>query len=217
MGPSALSGHDAGERVGPWWVKAKKLSLNVKKTHYMIFHRKKTVMPNLKIQIDNQDIDQVYKTKFLGVVIDWKLTWKDHIALVTGKLSKSICVITKARRCLNWKSLLTLYYSFIYPYLTYCNHVWGSTYVTNFEKLFVLQIKNSTNYVQQTKTILNGPSILWTRDTKIPWHQSVLNEQIHVLILQIRSSWIIRHFFSTVMLKHMIILLGSIIIYMYQW
>ena len=51
------------------WLKTNKLSLNVKKTHYMIFHRKKAVMPNLKIQIDNQDIDQVYKTKFLGVVI----------------------------------------------------------------------------------------------------------------------------------------------------
>ena len=123
------------------WLKTNKLSLNVKKTHYMIFHRKKAVMPNLKIQIDNQDIDQVYKTKFLGVVIDWKLTWKDHIALVTGKLSKSIGMISKARRYLNWKSLLTLYYSFIYPYLTYCNHVWGSTYVTNLEKIFVLQKK----------------------------------------------------------------------------
>ena len=50
-------------------------------------------------------------------------------------------MISKARRYLNWKSLLTLYYSFIYTYLTYCNHVWGSTYVTNLEKLFVLQKK----------------------------------------------------------------------------
>ena len=54
----------------------------------MIFHRKKAVMPNLEMQVDNQDIVQVYTTKFLGVVIDWKLTWKDHIALVTGNSPK---------------------------------------------------------------------------------------------------------------------------------
>ena len=79
--------------------------------------------------------------KFFGVAIDWKLTWKGHIALVTGKLSQSIGMISKARRCLNWKSFLISYYSFIYPYLKYCTHVWGSTYTTNLEKIFVLQKK----------------------------------------------------------------------------
>ena len=35
--------------------------------------------------------------------------------------------------------MLTLYYSFIYPYLIYCNQIWGSTYVSNTDKLFKLQ------------------------------------------------------------------------------
>ena len=37
------------------------------------------------------------------------------------------------------KALMTLYYSFIYPYLTYFNHIWGSTYQTNLMKLQKLQ------------------------------------------------------------------------------
>ena len=47
----------------------------------------------------------------------------------------------KARKLLNDDALLTLYYSFLYPYLCYCNHVWGSTHITNFQKLIVLQKK----------------------------------------------------------------------------
>ena len=93
------------------------------------------------ITIDNQPIDKVEKTKFLCVVIDLKLSWKKHIWLVAGKLSKSIGMITKAREYLNRSAFLTLYFSFVYPYLTYCNRVWGCTYYTNLKQLFVLQKK----------------------------------------------------------------------------
>ena len=35
-------------------------------------------------------------------------------------------VIIKARKVLQKGSLISLYYSFIYPYLIYCNQIWGS-------------------------------------------------------------------------------------------
>ena len=98
-------------------------------------------MSHLNIKIDDQLIDKVEKTKFLGVVIDSKLSWKNHISLVSGKLSKSIGMIIKAREYLNRNALLTLYYSFVYPYLTYCNPVWGCTYYSNLKQLFILQKK----------------------------------------------------------------------------
>ena len=41
---------------------------------------------NVNISINNCEIDLVYKTKFLGVVIDSKLNWKDHVATVKSKL-----------------------------------------------------------------------------------------------------------------------------------
>ena len=43
-------------------------------------------------------------------------------------MSKCIGVIRKARPLLNRSSLITLYYTFLYPYMTYCLHVWGGTY-----------------------------------------------------------------------------------------
>ena len=123
------------------WLKVNKLSLNIKKTHYMIFCKRKKVSSNVKLSIDGELINEVDKTKFLGILIDNKLTWKQHIAYISGKISHGIGMIIKARQYLNKQGMLSLYYSFIYPYLTYCNHIWGSTYKTSLKRLTMLQIK----------------------------------------------------------------------------
>ena len=59
------------------WLKANTLSLNIKKTHFMIFFSKNKTQPNVYINVES--ISENSKTKFLGVIIDNKLCWKDHI------------------------------------------------------------------------------------------------------------------------------------------
>ena len=107
------------------WLRVNKLSLNIYKTHYMLFSNKNIAQPNITIEIDNQPITCVTKTKCLGVIIDNKLSWKEHISHVCGNAAKGVGIISKVRKYVNKSTLLELYYSFIYPYLTYCNHVWG--------------------------------------------------------------------------------------------
>ena len=121
------------------WLKANKLSLNVKKTHYMIFTRNRHIDTDITLSIDGEPIYEVQKTKFLGEIIDKKLTWKEHITLTAGKISRGIGMVIKARNYLNKSGLITIYYFFIYPYLTYCNHIWGCTYKTNLQRLVTLQ------------------------------------------------------------------------------
>ena len=62
------------------WLKANKLSLNVKKTHFMFFSppRKKAEFSN-RLTIQGENINQVHETKFLGVMVDDKLSWASHI------------------------------------------------------------------------------------------------------------------------------------------
>ena len=81
------------------------------------------------------------KTKFLGVVIDNQLSWQDHITYISGKIARGIGILIKARAFLNRKTLVTLYYSFVYPYLIYCNHIWGTSCAKNIKRLHVLQKK----------------------------------------------------------------------------
>ena len=107
----------------------------------MVFPNKKKWLNDLNISIDGTRIEEVKKTKFLGVIQDNKLSWKDHVAHVVGKVSRGLGMIIKTRNYLNKQGLLTLYYSFVYPYLTYCNHIWGTIYQSNLKQLCVTQKK----------------------------------------------------------------------------
>ena len=64
------------------------MSLNVDKTHYMIFRPKsKKIIKEKDIIINGCKIDEVNATKFLGVIIDSNLTWEPHIDYISTKIS----------------------------------------------------------------------------------------------------------------------------------
>ena len=104
------------------WLKVNKISLNVKKTHYMILTSKRTPKPDHVIKIEGHKLDEVQITNFLGVYLDNNISWKRHIDYISGKVSRAIRMIVKARKFLTCESLKILYYSFVYPFLIYCNH-----------------------------------------------------------------------------------------------
>ena len=122
------------------WLKVNKLSLNVAKTNYILFRpRQKPVTVSDTITLDNIAVQQVEVTKFLGVLLDQHLSWKYHITHVAKKVSKAIGIISKARFFLPSKSLLSLYYTLVYPYLNYCKIAWCSTYPSNLNRILYLQ------------------------------------------------------------------------------
>ena len=124
------------------WLNVNKLSLNVKKTYYIIFSTKKKYVESSEgLCINGENIIQVDSTKFLGVMQDSKLSWSDHIFYIKGKISKGLGILSKARKIFKPETLVTLYYSFIYPYLTYCVEVWGGTSHCYTSSLFKLQKK----------------------------------------------------------------------------
>ena len=95
----------------------------------------------MELHIGGQPIEKVEYTKFLGVILDHKITWKKHINYISSKIAKGIGIIKKVRKYLNSDTLISLYYSFIYPYLIYSNHVWGNTCKTIMNSLVLLQKK----------------------------------------------------------------------------
>ena len=83
--------------------------------------------------------DNVTAVKFFAVLVDEKINWKEHINLVCNKVSRTLGVIRKISGLVNQNCLLTLYYSLIYPHVTYCNIVWASTYDSYFHSIYLLQ------------------------------------------------------------------------------
>ena len=99
------------------WFKANKLSLNISKTKYSLYHstRKIKDIPNIlpPLQIDNVPVKREFVTKFLGVYLDANLSWKHHINIVSTKVCESIQILYRFHCILSkflWKRL---YFSFI--------------------------------------------------------------------------------------------------------
>ena len=107
------------------WLNVNKLALNVSKTHYILFNLSNARNINAEVKINNKIISEVESAKFLGVTLDRKLSQSQHIKHIKGKIAKGIGILSKARKVFTVKTLNTVYYSFIHPYLTYCIEIWG--------------------------------------------------------------------------------------------
>ena len=90
------------------WLKSNKLSLNTTNSYYAVFHRARMKLPNnsIKFKIDNTNIKEVQCIKYLGVILDNKLSWIQHISYVKSKISKGIGIMYKARNYVNKNALL---------------------------------------------------------------------------------------------------------------
>ena len=90
------------------WLQCNKLSLNVLKTHYMVFTPRNKLINDIDVKIHDVQIQRVYATKFLGVQIDAQLTWKTHIEYTCKKLSKCVGILCKARKKLYKSTLISV-------------------------------------------------------------------------------------------------------------
>ena len=123
------------------WLQANKLTLNTDKTHYMVFHRARIKSKTGKISIRNNAIDEVKSTKFLGVIIDDKLKWTEHIQYIKNKISKSIGILIKIRPYLDKVTLRNLYL----PLCTHTSYIvlrFGETHVTH---ILIQSLKSKRN------------------------------------------------------------------------
>ena len=111
------------------WFDSNKLTLNVNRTQIIMLSLKKILTPQNEVILRNEVVQRVNKAKFPGVIVDQHLNCKDHISMISQKISKSCGIIYRIRNTLDIKSKRLIYYSLIHPYLTYCVNVWSSIHI----------------------------------------------------------------------------------------
>ena len=84
-------------------------------------------------------LKKVDKARFLGVIIDEKLTWDDHINYLESKLLSCIATIKRIRKCIPKFHHKQLYHSIFLPHLIYGITSWGGACPSKLEKVFNLQ------------------------------------------------------------------------------
>ena len=128
------------------WLNANKLTLNIKKSNFVIFRPSQkpiTYQPTIKLFDNNSKkyipLESKDYIKYLGILIDYNLSWKQHINYIALKISKTVGIIAKLRHYVPFHTLMNIYKSLIQPYLSYGVVAWGYAAKKYTDKLLKLQ------------------------------------------------------------------------------
>ena len=124
------------------WLDINKLSLNIDKRNYIIFHSSYVNVPfDAVIKIGKKSIKRVNFVKFLGLLLDEHLSWKYYLSELSKKLARTCGMFFKLRNLLPLDVSLCLYNALFLSLLQYGLIVWGQTYVSYIKPIFRLQKK----------------------------------------------------------------------------
>ena len=121
------------------WTACNRLSINTDKTStFLVTNR---ILPEIlpSAYINGVSLQSDCVIKYLGILIDNKLKFNNHIQSICSKVSRSIGVMSKLKKFLNFSTMRSLYHSLVYSYLIYCNLCWGNTFQSHLQPLKVLQ------------------------------------------------------------------------------
>ena len=119
------------------WLKLNKLSINIKKLKFMVFHmpKKQVNIPN--IVIENIEIESADEFNFLGLTLHKHLKWDSHINKIASKILNIIGIMYRLKHMVSSEILLTIYNGMIKPHILYGPKCWGF----NQERILKLQKK----------------------------------------------------------------------------
>ena len=145
------------------WLQGNKLSLNVLKTQAMVVGSQ----PKIKKITDNMvdhpqffiggcQVENVDRTKHLGVIIDRNSDLEEQIGNVRTKVSPAIGFLKYYRKFLPRNTLSKIYRGIVEPHFRFCYSVWGCCWVTKLQTL--QEVQNRTARIV-TKSSFDTPSI----------------------------------------------------------
>ena len=142
----------------------------------MFFDYRKRESTTLEIHIDGTIIKSKKNTKFLGVILDNKLQWKDHYEQLKTKINRNYSLLCKSKNLLNVHGMKVLYYAQIYSHLSYCIVLWGSMLSVEVRRKLralqnkcvkLLNLNKTTNYSYKKYGILTLEHIIDLEQKKL--------------------------------------------------
>ncbi len=145
------------------WFITNKLSLNADKTYYSVYSPTKPVclsvysptkpvclkQENLELSINRLTLEQVKICKYLGVIIDEELSWKDHIKYVIKKIVKFASIFYKLRSLIPSYCLKQIYYALVHSHILYAVEIYANTFITYIDPL--IKVNNKLLRILQNK------------------------------------------------------------------
>ena len=159
------------------WVNSNGLALNLKKTKYMIFTRKREVNLSLNVVINKTKIERKNEARFLGVIVDEKLNWTKHIQAIKSKMSKYVGIMYKIKHSIPLQARLLIYHSLVQSHLNFCSSVWGFSCKSNIDSLHTVQKK-------AIRAVMPGYVKYYYKDGVLPTHTKSAFKEYTILTAQ---------------------------------
>lgn len=133
-----------------WWFTTHLMVMSPK-TKYIIFNISRTTSFVSSIKYHEitcslnlhdckcRDLEQVESIKYLGLWVDSRLTWKEHLQYLKSKLVKYIRIFYMLRIVCNKQLMRSIYFAFINSKIEYGIEVWGGAYYTTVKPVAILQ------------------------------------------------------------------------------
>lgn len=121
------------------WLDTNKLKINISKTNLLSFKTWKSKTVQLNVSYKSNMIEQVHSTRFLGVILDEHLTWKNHIDSICKKVNKFVFALRKVKDVTSRHTSILVYHAYVCSIIRYGIVVWGNS--TEISRVFVAQKK----------------------------------------------------------------------------
>ena len=146
------------------WLHDNKIKINCEKSKFIVFSHRKT--HNItSLRFGNGLIRAASSIKFLGILLDEHLKFKNHVSAISEKISKNIGLLYRLSKCFPSEILKMLYHTLVMPHLSYGIEIWFGAPVTVSCRVIVLQKKiiramNSLPFNAHTNTFFKNMNIL---------------------------------------------------------
>ena len=173
------------------WTTANRLTINVSKTELLLFTNR-DVDPHVdQVSLNGDRVGFVGQARFLGVIIDNSLNFKEHLRIVAQKVSKHSGILYKLGKQLPISARISYYNSFCLPYLSYNIVHWGGTNACHLNHLVMVQKRlvrtiAGKEFLDHTTPLFYNLKILKLADlyklyTVVDTHKKILNGQYQSL------------------------------------
>ena len=151
------------------WMNDNKLTINPCKTEVLLVSNRIHERSDISLNFMNEQVFCSSSAKYLGVYLDEKLSFRDHIAHVTKKIARHTGILYKIKEYLPLKARLNYYFGYIYPYLNYNILIWGGACVSVLKPLITQQKRTiriicDADYYAHTDPLFKKLNILKIED-----------------------------------------------------
>ena len=114
----------------------------------LVSRRKRKENKNIRVYLNNKPLDQVTKMKYLGIILDHKFRFNEHIKYKAGRCGKLIHSLARAARMkwgIKYKAMDIIYKGAIIPLLTYGAPVWIEAMKHEYNKRKYIRVQHLIN------------------------------------------------------------------------